>query len=62
VLGTSGGVRLTGGGFGGCVICLLPQNMVSNVHDAVIKQYFKKTGLKETVYICQTADGVQSIS
>src|ERR1035437_5368527 len=28
VLGDAGGVRMTGGGFGGCVVALTPQNMV----------------------------------
>jgi len=52
-----GGVRMTGGGFGGCVISLVQESMVKTVVDHVAEHYEKMFGLKESVYICQAVDG-----
>lgn len=56
-LGDEGGVRMTGGGFGGCVVALMPENRVDNVRQAVARQYQAKTGLTETFYVCKAAAG-----
>lgn len=57
VIGTQGGVRMTGGGFGGCVVSLVPPALVDSVKAAVEAQYEAKTGLKETIYVCKAMDG-----
>ncbi|MGO1191604.1 galactokinase, partial [Vibrio casei] len=44
VIGTQGGVRMTGGGFGGCVVSLVPPSLVDAVKQAVEAQYQEKTG------------------
>lgn len=57
VIGEQGGVRMTGGGFGGCVVALVPDFMVNDVKGTVETQYEAATGLKETIYVCQARDG-----
>lgn len=57
VIGDKGGVRMTGGGFGGCVVALLPPGLVAKVKEALAKWYGPETGLKEAVYICQPMAG-----
>lgn len=61
VIGERGGVRMTGGGFGGCVVVLLPHDLVADVRTALTRTYEKKTGIKETVHICETMDGAGEI-
>ena len=57
VIGNRGGVRMTGGGFGGCVVALVPLALVDDVKAAVEAQYEKATGLKESIYVCQATRG-----
>jgi galactokinase len=56
-IGDKGGVRMTGGGFGGCVVALVPENLVDTVQQAVASQYEAKTGIKETFYVCKPSQG-----
>ena len=58
VLGERGGVRMTGGGFGGCVVALLPEVLVGEVIGALATNYEKSTGLRESIYRSRPADGV----
>ncbi|MEK9498330.1 galactokinase [Photorhabdus sp. P32] len=60
-IGKQGGVRMTGGGFGGCVVALVPQTLVDVVKAAVEQHYFALTGLKETIYVCQASDGASLV-
>lgn len=55
VIGDRGGVRMTGGGFGGCVVALVTPDLVDKVVDSVKAQYEAKTGLKETIYVCSAS-------
>ncbi|RME76071.1 MAG: galactokinase [Chloroflexi bacterium] len=57
VIGEAGGVRMTGGGFGGCVVALAPQEMVPQIQSAIAGQYPRATGLEATVYICRASAG-----
>ena len=61
VIGESGGVRMTGGGFGGCVVSLLPTDGVDEVKAAVEKRYEQSTGLKETVFVSNAAKGASLV-
>lgn len=56
-LGDRGGVRMTGGGFGGCVVALMPLDLVDEVKAAVAEQYEAKSGIKETFYVCKASEG-----
>ncbi len=57
VIGEQGGVRMTGGGFGGCVVALVPQTLVDEVKATVESKYEAATGLKESIYVCQAKEG-----
>ncbi|NRF62889.1 galactokinase [Vibrio coralliilyticus] len=57
VIGEQGGVRMTGGGFGGCIVALVPPALVDKVTEAVESQYHAATGLKESIYVCQARSG-----
>ena len=56
-IGSNGGVRMTGGGFGGCIVAVMPPEKVDVVRAAVEAQYHVKTGLKESIYVCQAKGG-----
>ncbi|ARF49365.1 MULTISPECIES: galactokinase [Pantoea] len=56
-IGNRGGVRMTGGGFGGCIVALMPLELVDQVQAAVASQYEAKTGIKETFYVCKASEG-----
>lgn len=57
VIGTEGGVRMTGGGFGGCIVALVPPVLVDEVKAAIEELYETATGLKESIYVCQAKNG-----
>lgn len=57
VIGEQGGVRMTGGGFGGCIVSVMPPALVEQVKAAVEEKYQAATGLKESIYVCQAKDG-----
>lgn len=52
-----GGARMTGGGFGGCVVAVMPKNLVEAVTQKVKAEYQKQTGLKADVYVCAAVQG-----
>ena len=56
-LGERGGVRMTGGGFGGCIVALMPLELVDEVRAAVEAQYQAQSGIKETFYVCKAFEG-----
>lgn len=56
-LGSKGGVRMTGGGFGGCVIALTPKNLVESIKQKIAATYQQRTGLKEEIYLCIATSG-----
>lgn len=58
VIGDRGGVRMTGGGFGGCIVALMPQELVEPVRETVAREYPLQTnGLQETFYVCKASAG-----
>ncbi|MEI8652886.1 galactokinase [Pseudoalteromonas sp. Hal273] len=61
VINEHGGVRMTGGGFGGCVVAFVPNVLVENVISAIETQYEQQTGLKETIYTSVPSAGVSLI-
>lgn len=58
-IGNEGGARMTGGGFGGCVVALAPQHKVEAVRKIIAENYQRQTGLKEDFYVCQACQGVR---
>ncbi|OVZ94909.1 galactokinase [Yersinia frederiksenii] len=58
VIGEQGGVRMTGGGFGGCIVALMPTSLVEPVRTAVAREYPQYSdGRTETFYVCQASQG-----
>ncbi len=60
-LGNKGGVRMTGGGFGGCMVALMPHGMVAGAKQLIAERYQQETGYKETIYICSASDGAGEV-
>lgn len=50
---------MTGGGFGGCVVALVPADRLEGVRAAVAKQYQPQTGLEATSYVCHASEGAE---
>jgi galactokinase len=61
-VGELGGVRMTGGGFGGCVVALIPDDLIEQVTRAVKSKYSIKTGLEPSIFICSAASGASEVS
>lgn len=61
VVGDAGGVRMTGGGFGGCIVALAPQEMAPAVEAAIAEKYPQACGLEATVYVCQASAGAGEV-
>ena len=57
VTGDAGGARMTGGGFGGCVVAVMPQALIPAAIEAVEANYETKTGLMADVYPCTPSAG-----
>jgi galactokinase len=57
VTGRDGGARMTGGGFGGCVVALLPEARVAAAQAALARDYRAPGGESATVYICHPSAG-----
>ena len=51
------GARMTGAGFGGCTVALMPEAAVAAFEAAVLPAYEKETGLKPTLWVCKAAQG-----
>lgn len=56
-IGEKGGVRMTGGGFGGCVVALVPNEIVTRLTQVVNKKYPEQYSLQPNIYICQATQG-----
>lgn len=55
------GARLTGAGFGGCIIALADEDAVAEVQAHLNEVYHKRYGKQPTVYVTHAADGVARI-
>lgn len=60
-LAGQGGARMTGGGFGGCVVALLPQDRVAAVQAAIAARYRAPSGQCAQVWVCHASEGVGNI-
>ncbi|GGW81036.1 galactokinase [Alteromonas halophila] len=60
-LGERGGVRMTGGGFGGCVVALVPVDLVADVKSLVSQHYFSHSGLTADLYDCTATKGAFTV-
>jgi galactokinase len=62
VIGDAGGVRMTGGGFGGCIVALVPEDLVAPVEKAITAKYSAASGgLEATIHVCRASAGAGQI-
>ena len=57
VLGDRGGVRMTGGGFGGCAVALAPHDSVELITKKAESLYPALTGLTPDIFVCKASQG-----
>ncbi len=55
------GARLTGAGFGGCIVALVDRSEVDGLTAAIHEHYPEETGREPAIYICKASDGVSEI-
>ncbi|GAB5489066.1 MAG: galactokinase [Parasphingorhabdus sp.] len=58
IIGDSGGVRMTGGGFGGCLVALVPHEKVETVKSVITSDYVMPDGTAAIIYQCAPSGGV----
>jgi galactokinase len=56
------GARLTGGGFGGCVVALVPAARAAAIADGAARDYQARTGNVPTVWVVAAAGGAGAVS
>ncbi|RJG10765.1 galactokinase [Massilia cavernae] len=56
-IGAEGGARMTGGGFGGCVVALMRASQVDAVRAHVLQHYRSPDGQAAIVHVCQAGAG-----
>jgi galactokinase len=52
-----GGARMTGGGFGGCVVALVPNDRLEEVKAAIFQRYRSPDGEPAGVFVCSAENG-----
>ncbi|UTF60145.1 galactokinase [Gilvimarinus sp. DA14] len=60
-LNNDGGVRMTGGGFGGCVVALVPKTKASEIETIVKTAYCEAYGIEPNIYHCEAEDGARTL-
>ena len=58
-LGNSGAVRMTGGGFGGAIVCLCRHSDIDKIKGAVEEHYFSRFNIHASIYVGKAGDGLQ---
>ncbi|MDT0583434.1 galactokinase [Brumicola blandensis] len=53
-----GAVRMTGGGFGGAIVCLCREEDISSIEEALEAHYEERFKLKANIYVCSAGDGL----
>jgi len=56
-VGQAGGARMTGGGFGGCVVVLLPDGRIPDVQATIEAAYRSPEGEPPTIWVSHAATG-----
>jgi galactokinase len=60
-IGTAGGARMTGGGFGGCVVAVVPEARVDAVRAAIDRQYRAPSGESAMIWVCRASAGTGTL-
>ena len=56
-IGTVGGARMTGGGFGGAVVAVMSKDRLSAARDAVVRDYRTPADAEPLILVEEAADG-----
>lgn len=56
------GARMMGGGFGGCTINLIKEEMIEGIYEKLSKEYFEQTGLELKMYVTAPQKGTERIA
>ena len=56
-VGHEGGARMTGGGFGGCIVVVLPDERIADVQAAIEAAYRSPDGEPPTIWVSHAATG-----
>ncbi|GAA0484530.1 galactokinase [Parasphingorhabdus litoris] len=62
LLGETGGIRMTGGGFGGCVVAIAPKSQVAALEVWVNEHYQTPDGGQARFILCAPSSGVSVLS
>jgi galactokinase len=57
-IGPEGGARMTGGGFGGCCVGLMPTTRVDQVIHEITRAYLTPLGEPPKIFVCKPSKGV----
>jgi galactokinase len=55
------GARMTGAGFGGCAVALVPASIVRSFVEGVGRSYEEMTGLTPSIYVCTATNGAEVV-
>jgi len=55
------GARLTGAGWGGCVVSMVAETQVEAFSESVSRRYLEETGIESEIIVCNSATGAQAI-
>ena len=55
------GARMTGGGFGGCIVALVQGNKADSISDSICREYEEQTGVKPSAFTTRPAQGAHVI-
>ena len=53
------GARLTGGGFGGCIVAVAEAHRAEEVRERIVTRYREATGIAADGWVCRAAEGAQ---
>ena len=56
------GSRMTGAGFGGCTVSLVPQDAVDDFMTAVRERYWSQTGIEPELFVFKASHGARRIN
>ncbi len=55
------GARMTGGGFGGCIVALVQGNKADSISDSICREYEEQTGVKPSAFMTRPGQGAHVI-
>lgn len=55
------GARMTGGGFGGCIVALVQGNKADSISDSICREYESQTGVKPAAFTTRPGQGAHVI-